>query len=164
MTSTEAAEYSDRLRRLAWLTLHDEDAAEDVSQEALRRSLAAMQEGRVRGSAVLPYMMETARHVCYQWIRDKRRSRAAMTRVRPPAAEHLEIAPRFTRERTAVRRALSTLSSTERELLRLRYVLELTPCEIASRFRVPAVAIRVKQHRLLRRLRRAVLRELGGER
>jgi RNA polymerase sigma factor (sigma-70 family) len=68
-------------------------------------------------------------------------------------------------ERDRVRQALTQLSATDRDILHLSFFEALTPVEIADRLGEPALRIRKRKSRALRRLRQAFLRgaETGHE-
>jgi RNA polymerase sigma factor (sigma-70 family) len=150
--------YHHRLRLFAMRRLADAVAAEDAAQETLRRVLEALKQGRVRDLQALPsYTFETARHVCQHVIRDRDRAE----RFTAPF-DALEGAPAQTpgplttliaREREAhIRHALSELDETDRVLIWMSFVEGLSAEVIAERLGLTAVNVRVKRHRILRRI------------
>jgi len=64
-------------------------------------------------------------------------------------------------ERDRVRLALTQLSAGDRDILHLSFFEGLTPVEIAERLGEPALRIRKRKSRALRRLREAFLRGAG---
>jgi RNA polymerase sigma-70 factor (ECF subfamily) len=157
-----AAELSDRfrerLRFFAARRLRDRDAAEDVAQEVLRRTLEALRGGRVENREALPaFLFQTARHVCMQWSRSEGRRGRAFSRLESESAEadpsQDPLAGLITEERREkVREAFEHLGPGDREVLRLSYVEGLGAEEIAGQLNLTAGAVRVRRHRALNRL------------
>jgi RNA polymerase sigma-70 factor, ECF subfamily len=158
-TAGIAEQYLPRLRVFAVRRLRDMAAAEDAAQETLRRVLEALREGRVRDLQALPaYVFETARHVCLHAIRDSNREAIAHAQFAALASQMATRGPNpldtllaDERQRLAGR-ALSELDPLDRELIELSYGQLLSADEIASRLGLSANNVRVKRHRILRRI------------
>jgi RNA polymerase sigma-70 factor (ECF subfamily) len=148
--------FRDRIRFFAARRLRDRDAAEDVAQEVLRRTLEALRAGRVENREALPaFLFQTARNVCMQWGRSEGRKARAFTRLHSgeedPEADPL--AGLITEERREkVREAFEQLGPGDREVLRLSYVETLGAEEIATQLKLTTGAVRVRRHRALNRL------------
>src|SRR5882672_1553574 len=153
-----ATRYHHRLRLFAMRRLDDATAAEDVAQETLRRVFEALQQGRVRDLQALPsYTFETARHICQHAIRDRdrvERSRASFeTLDGTPAELPNPLAVLIAGEREAgIRRQLATLDVNDRALIWMSFVEGLSADVIAERLGLTAVNVRVRRHRILRRI------------
>lgn len=152
-----ATRYLSRLRLFAARRLGDAAAAEDVAQETLRRVLEALRQGRVRDLQALPsYTFETARHLCQHAMRSRRRSDAALNDLIPGTSSGQPVDPLtalVSAERvTALRRALATLDSSDRDLIRMSFVDGLSADEIGESLGLTAGNVRVRRHRILRRL------------
>jgi RNA polymerase sigma-70 factor (ECF subfamily) len=150
--------FRDRIRFFAARRLRDRDAAEDVAQEVLRRTLEALRAGRVENREALPaFLFQTARNVCMHWGRSEGRKARAFTRLQSGSSEEdLEedpLAGLITEERREkVREAFAHLGPGDREVLRLSYVETLGAEEIAKQLNLTAGAVRVRRHRALNRL------------
>jgi RNA polymerase sigma-70 factor (ECF subfamily) len=149
--------FRDRLRFFAARRLRDRDAAEDVAQEVLRRTLEALRAGKVENREALPaFLFQTARNVCMQWGRSEGRKSRAFTRLHTGGEEDPEadpLAELITEERREkVREAFERLGPGDREVLRLSYVEALGAEEIATQLNLTAGAVRVRRHRALNRL------------
>ena len=150
--------YHHRLRLFAMRRLGDPAAAEDVAQETLRRVLEALKQGRVRDLQALPsYTFETARHVCQHLLRDRERverSHAPLDSLEGAAAETPgPLTTLLTREREAhIRHAVSELDEKDRALIWMSFVEGLSAEAIAERLGLTAVNVRVRRHRILRRI------------
>jgi RNA polymerase sigma-70 factor, ECF subfamily len=149
------------LGRLRWFAAHwlgDVQAGEDVAQEALKRVLQALAEGRIRNPQALPaFVYQTARHVCSHKSRSAGRERRMLARygrepsVDEPVADPL--AELVSDERkAAVRGALAALDAEDRDLLSALYVHEQSPRQLAARLRLSDGALRTRKHRALKRL------------
>lgn len=158
-----AERFRERLRLFAARRIYDPAAAEDVAQEALRRTLEALRAGRIADPERLPgFVFETARNICMHHGRGRGREARALARLGPqgtPSEDPLQAL--ITRERReAVRRALDTLGPEDRGLLKLMYSEGLDAAEAGRLLQVAPEAVRVRKHRALRRLAGAL--EAGG--
>jgi RNA polymerase sigma-70 factor (ECF subfamily) len=150
-----AERFRGRLRLFAARRIHDPAAAEDVAQEAMRRTLEALRDGRITDPARLPgFVFETARHICMHHGRGRGREARALARMGPGGASAEDpLQALITRERQeAVRHALQRLGADDRDLLKLMYGEGLDAAEAGRRLEVSPEAVRVRKHRALRRL------------
>ena len=153
------------LQIMALRALGDLEAAEEAVQETLVRALEALRDGRPRDPEKLgAYVRGIARHVIAKT--QHARQRQAPLEALPEAERGTNRNDPLTalvtaEERDHVRRALTELSAGDRDILHLSFFEGLTPVEIAERLGEPALRIRKRKSRALRRLRQAFLR---GER
>jgi RNA polymerase sigma-70 factor (ECF subfamily) len=158
LASELSERFRDRIRFFAARRLRDRDAAEDVAQEVLRRTLEALRAGRVENRDALPaFLFQTARHVCMQWGRSAGRRDRAFSRIQSEASEtdpgEDTLTGLITQERREkVREAFTHLAAGDREVLNLSYVEALGADEIARRLSSTPGAVRVRRHRALHRL------------
>jgi RNA polymerase sigma-70 factor (ECF subfamily) len=154
-----AVRFRERLRLFAARRVYDLAAAEDVAQEALRRTLEALRAGRIPDTERLPgFVFETARHICMHHGRGRGREARALARMGPqdaPDDDPLQALISAERQ-AAVRRALQRLARGDRDLLRMMYTEGLEAAEAARRLLVSPEAVRVRKHRALRRLAEAL--------
>ena len=146
-----------RCLREARRILGDRDDAEEAVQEALIRAW------RMRGTcrtpeAPLAWMLQITRNEAIRLA--SRRSRRRASEI--PEAEPEEAAPAVPADDTpldraltsvATEQALSALGEDERRLIRLRYVEDLTQCQVAAALGVPEGTVKVRLHRVRARLR-----------
>jgi RNA polymerase sigma-70 factor (ECF subfamily) len=151
-----ARQFWPRVRALAARRLGDAAAAEDVAQETIRRVMLALREGRVQNLAALPaFVLQTARNLCALRHRSAGREDRALHRfgAEPRAAAPDPLASLIAEERrTAVRRALERLTTTDRDLIRLVYYEGIEGADLARRLAVTPGALRARKHRALGRL------------
>ena len=148
--------YRARLRLFAARRLGDWGAAEDVTQEALRRTLEALRAGKVENTAALyAFLSQTTLNICLERSRSAGRENRALRRfaASPRAAAADPLSDLITEERRAeVRQALERLDEEDREVLRLTYSEALRSAEIGRRLNLTEGNVRVRRHRALKRL------------
>jgi RNA polymerase sigma-70 factor, ECF subfamily len=152
-----APRFWERLRVFAARRLGDTALAEDVAQEALRRTAAALREGKVHDPDALPaFVFQTATHLCLHHFRSRGREARALTRLAAAAEATAGPDPLAAlvgeEARAAVRRALAALDPDDRALLRSLYYEQADPAEVARRLGVTPGALRVRKHRAHARL------------
>ena len=149
------------LRLMALRALGSVAAAEEAAQETLARAVIALQNGQPREpDHVAAFVTGIARHVIADTCRARKRtvSLDAMTDAEPQGSGPDALAALIsTAEQEAVRAALATLSSHDRDLLRLCYFDGLAPAKLAERLGEPGERIRKRKSRALERLRAAFL-------
>jgi RNA polymerase sigma-70 factor (ECF subfamily) len=130
--------------------LRDPEAADEAAQEAMTRAW------RQRGSchspgAPGPWVAQIARNEALRlWQREQRmRARAGDVEEEPTSGEPLE--DQLIR-RVSVRQALDSLTDEERELVNLRYESDLAHPAIAEYLGVPEGTVKVRLHRIRKRL------------
>jgi RNA polymerase sigma-70 factor, ECF subfamily len=139
-----------RCRAEAMRVLRDPEAADEAAQEAMTRAW------RQRGSchspgAPGPWVAQIARNEALRlWQREQRmRARAGDVEEESHDGEPLE--DQLIR-RVSVRQALDTLTDEERELVNLRYESDLAHPAIAEYLGVPEGTVKVRLHRIRKRL------------
>ncbi len=150
------------LHIMAVHALGDQEAAEEVVQETLVRTLQAMSDDARESPRNLgAFVRGIARHVIAD-VYEARRNRLPLESVpHDGGGATLEdpLGALVTEEdRQRVGRALRDLSPSDRAILRLCYYEGLAPMEIADRTGEPAPRIRKRKSRALVRLRRAMTR------
>jgi RNA polymerase sigma-70 factor (ECF subfamily) len=131
--------------------LRDPHEAEEAAQEALVR--AWRQRDRCRDPQTpIPWLRRIARNEALRLI--ERKPSAVFTELSPETASSGEGEPPLEAlvERLAVWQALARLSAPERELVVLRYIDDLAQPEIATRLGIPEATVRVRLHRIRKRL------------
>ena len=130
--------------------------AEDVAQETLQRVTRALNEKRLRESAALPgFVLQTAVHVCQQWLRKRGREyRALDSYAHEPVEEAVHPLTGLVDDerRQVVRAVLQSLPHEDRALLEQIYVQDADPLQLAERLGITPGALRVRKHRILKRL------------
>jgi RNA polymerase sigma-70 factor (sigma-E family) len=118
------------LVRLGLLLLGDRQSAEDVVQDAFMGLYQALPRLRDQDKA-LGYLRSAVINGCRSVMRARRRSRLRPAQHEPPvwSAESAALA---SEERREVLAAVARLPRRSREVLALRYFLDLPECEIAA--------------------------------
>ena len=120
-----------RLTRMALLLVGDRPSAEDVVQEAflgLFRGLGRLSDpGRAAG-----YLRASVLNGCRSVLRARKRARLRGAAAGDPAVWSAESAVLAGEERREVLQAVAVLPRRQREVLVLRYFLDLSDSEIAA--------------------------------
>ena len=119
-----------RAFRAAYLVTHDAAAAEDIAQESFLAALRALDRFD-RRRPFGPWLHRIAVNRAIDWAR-ARKLRAEVELVEHAAAEPAAAAPG-----DDVLAALARLAPEHRAVIVLRYLLELTPGEIAETLDLP---------------------------
>ncbi|HEY7719321.1 MAG TPA: SigE family RNA polymerase sigma factor [Pedococcus sp.] len=160
VTSLYAAHWSG-LVRLAWLLLHDEQQAEEVTQDAFvavhRRWDGIRDHDRAAAylrRAVVNGARSGLRHrgVEERWLAREQARAAAGPPPAPRGGGPEERALEHEGRRTIVG-ALGRLPRRQREVLVLRYYLDLSEAEIADALGISAGSVKAHAHRGLAALR-----------
>ncbi len=145
------------LVRTAKLLLHDQPSAEDVVQDAfigLYRALPRLRDH----DQVLPYLRAAVINGSRSVLRSRRRALLRRVQHEPPASS-AESAALAGEDRRAVLAAVTRLPPRAREVLVLRYYLDLPDQEIAAALGISRGTVSSTASRGLA----AVARELGEE-
>jgi RNA polymerase sigma-70 factor, ECF subfamily len=138
--------------RLAYRYSRNPCEAEDIAQEALLRAWRRRSTLRDNGSRK-------------QWLATIVRNEAFRqhSRLRPDPVDTMETEVGVddervlsTVERADIHAALSRLDERERQLVRLRYEEDLTQAGIARRLGIPEGTVKVRLHRVRKKLRREI--------
>jgi RNA polymerase sigma-70 factor, ECF subfamily len=139
--------------REARRVLGDPHEAEEAVQEAMARAWRQRHNCRDR-QAPAPWLRRIARNEALRLVERRAAWRFSELEpeVEPPASDGADL-ERSSLERVSVSQALELLEPEERELVTLRYMLDLGQPEIARRLGMPEATVRVKLHRIRKRLR-----------
>jgi RNA polymerase sigma-70 factor (sigma-E family) len=147
-----------RLIRMAVLLVGDQCSAEDVVQDAflgLHRGL-----GRLHDPAnALAYLRASVLNGCRSVLRARKRAWSSRAATHEPPVWSAESAAMAGEDRREALRAVARLPRRQREVLVLRYYLNLTDTEIAADLGVSRGTVASTASRALA----ALARELGGQ-
>jgi RNA polymerase sigma-70 factor (ECF subfamily) len=138
------------LGRLCMALLASQADTDEAVQETLLRAHRAMPTYRGEGS-VKAWLCGIARHVCAHVLETRRRGRELLEVV--PIEDEQRDAFATRQRARAIREALAKLKPSERDLLALRYVADLSHSEIAKECGVDEATARKRISRALARLR-----------
>jgi RNA polymerase sigma-70 factor, ECF subfamily len=117
--------------RTALLIAHDRAAAEDIAQEAFVSALRALPRFD-RSRPLRPWLHRIVVNRAIDWARARRLRREVDSEVAPEA-----VAPEVREGLGELGAALARLSPEHRAVVVMRYLLELTPGEIADALDLP---------------------------
>jgi RNA polymerase sigma-70 factor (ECF subfamily) len=137
------------LLRVAFMVAHDAEAARDAVQTTWQRVWSNPPALRDPG-ALRSWLLKVAANEARQATRSGSRARAREQTAGGPAHDR---DPASGIELLDLRAALETLAPADRELLALRYVLDMTSGDIGAHLGLTAEGARSRLYRLLHRLR-----------
>lgn len=132
-------------------TLRDARLAEDVAQDTWLKAIRSLDKFELRGVRFSAWLFAIARNECKQHWR--KGGREVLLEVE---AHDVPDRADFTGElsdKLALEKIMHTLSETEQEILRLRYIAELSFKEIAAVLSITPLAARLRIHRTLAKTR-----------
>jgi RNA polymerase sigma-70 factor (ECF subfamily) len=144
--------YADNVYGYVCSIVRDEHEAEDVTQQIFAKLLTTIDRYEPRQVPFSAWILRVAHNAAIDHLRARRP--VPLEEVRP-----LHVADDTTgRERFAdLRLALAALPDEQRDVLVLRFLIGLTPREVAERIGRSEEAVHGLQHRGRRRLRREML-------
>jgi RNA polymerase sigma-70 factor (ECF subfamily) len=145
-----AREHAHVLGRTCMALLGSQADADEATQETLLRAHRAMPTYRGEGT-IKAWLCGIARHVCAHILETRRKGRELAELVIVPDENRDAFATR--QEARAIRVALSQLKPSERDVLVLRFVADLSHREIAIACNLDEAAARKRISRALARLR-----------
>jgi RNA polymerase sigma-70 factor, ECF subfamily len=146
--------------RTAWVVSGGTDDAEDAAQEALVKAFAALPRFR-SGSPFRPWLLTIVANEARNRRRAAHRREALQLRIPEDrraggAAPSPEAAVLAGERRQALIAGLARLGDADREVITLRYLLELSEAEAAAALDVPVGTVKSRLSRALERLRVAL--------
>ena len=147
--------------RVAYLVLRDAAEAQDAAQEAFVRAYGAL--GRFRlGEPFRPWLLRIVANQAISGQRAAARRGAVAERYEREAPGNPEPSPETValghERRDAVLAGLAQLSPDDRQVLHLRYFLDLGEAEVAAALGCPRGTVKSRLHRALERLRPVLAR------
>ena len=143
--------------RYAWLLLGDPDEAEDAAQETFLRAwryLARFDPTR----PLRPWLLSIASNLASNRRRSAGRYLSALIRAfrdePPPATLEEKSAQR--QQADQLREAVETLSATDRQIIYLRYFLDLSVTETAEALDIAQGTVKSRSSRALEKLRNII--------
>lgn len=133
-------------------TLRDKALAEDILQTTWVKALQKLPQFKARGGGFAAYLFTIAHNECRQYWR-----RAGRETPLNPLIHDVADPTSAGKETLLAEQILSKLPQTDRELLRLRYIADLSMNDIARVLNSNSIAVRVRVHRALARARKLTL-------
>lgn len=160
--------WEDRIRGAAFRFLGSEEEARDVSQEAFLKAYRAIGSFK-REARFSSWLYQIATNLCRDRLRRRRtRATVSLEELEEAGRTMVEAGPgadeRLQQEELArsVRRAVSSLSDEQREVVVLKEYQGLTFLEIAQALDVPVSTVKTRLYRGLGQLRLHLAREGAG--
>lgn len=125
--------------------LHDRELAEDVLQTTWLKAIQALPDFRKRaGASFSSWLFVIARNECKQHWRKVGREVSF-----DPEIHDKEIVDSKEEDKIFINQIMAQFSENDRELIRLRYLADLSLNDIARILKINSVTVRVRIHRAL---------------
>lgn len=135
--------------------------AEDAVQEALVRAWQAASTLR-EGDTVRAWLLTITANVCHDWLRGRHGTRVRLTVSLPDSSEEVPVLAASTdsdpgsndsAERFDLRQVVDLLEEDLREIVILRYYVEMNATEVGTVLGLPPSTVRTRLQRALTQLR-----------
>lgn len=133
-------------------TVRDRAAAEDILQATWLKAIRALPRFEARGIGISAWLFAIARNECREHWRKSGRE----TPLDPAEHDQAGSDGHAVEERVLAGQILASLSENDREILRLRYIADLSLNDLAEVLQCNFVTVRVRIHRALARARNAL--------
>ena len=147
--------------RYAYLLCGDADEAEDIAQEAFIRAYHAL--GRFDETRPLrPWLLRITANLAHNRRRSAARYLAALHRLvqsEPAAGMKIEEKTAQNLQQRGLREAVQGLPEDDRQIIYLRYFLDLSVEETAAAEGIAAGTVKSRLHRALNRLRQCIQKD-----
>jgi RNA polymerase sigma-70 factor (ECF subfamily) len=155
-------EYVDRVYRYLLYRVRDAADAEDLTSEVFTRAFANIHRYRWQGKSFLAWLYTIARNAVTDRMRRARptvdlENAFGVADQAPTAQEHVEARDRA----SALRRAMTKLTTDQQEVLLLRFMENYSSQEVARVLGKNEGAVRALQFRALGRLRKLLADEVA---
>lgn len=131
--------------------IQDRAAAEDILQNTWLKAMRALPRYKHRGARIHAWLFAIARNECREhWRRPHSSIPLDEKQHDTPSDAYSTV-----QEKLLIEQILSSLSEDDREILRLRYIADLSAHGIAQVLNINLVTVRVRIFRALARARRA---------
>ncbi|MBP6859695.1 MAG: RNA polymerase sigma factor [Candidatus Magasanikbacteria bacterium] len=133
--------------------LRHKDLAEDICQDTWLKAMAAIEKFEDKGVRFSAWVFAIARNECKQHWRKGNKEIAI-----DPELENVDVRLQvaMSNDSLMIESALTKLTEEEKEILRLRYLAELSFKEIAAVLEISMIAARVRVHRALAHARSVI--------
>jgi RNA polymerase sigma-70 factor (ECF subfamily) len=154
------ASHQEAVFRLAYLMVRDAAEADDLAQETFIRAYHALSRFDTT-RPVRPWLLS----ITVNLVRNQRRAWGRYLHAirrwwqQMPPAKSLETLTHAQLEADALGQALQRLNAPDREVIALRFFLELSEQETADVLGIARGTVKSRQHRALERLRQVVAEE-----
>jgi RNA polymerase sigma-70 factor, ECF subfamily len=130
-------------------TLRDKHLADDILQETWIKAIEKIDKFKPRNVRFSAWLFAIARNECRQHWRKKKDYRF----IDEMDASLPNLSKTYKDDSLMVDQLLHNLKKNEQELIRLRYIAELSFKEIAQVLSISSVTARVRVHRILQKIR-----------
>lgn len=151
-------EYFDRIARYACARTGDRAASEDIAGEVFLKALKALPSYKEKGLPMSAWLFRIAHNLVVDFLRKKSKEHSVtLEGIDLPSETNPETSAESLFEIERVKQAMKTLSPAQQEVIRLRFMAELSSKEAASVMGKSDGAVREMQSSAISRLRQSLL-------
>ncbi len=152
--------YYDRIYRFIYYLTYDSELACDLTQNTFIKMWKSLPRFNIEQGTIQAYLFTIARNLVTDFRRRKREYTLDLAMDIPHNEDMVEKVSTGENSRI-LREALQTLPELERQLLILRYFEDLAMADIAKVVEKEESAVRVRIHRILKKLRKKMYKEFA---
>jgi RNA polymerase sigma factor (sigma-70 family) len=155
--ATLAEQFGPKLRAMMMARTRDGELARDLAQDALIALLQALRQGQLRDHERLPaFAHGIARNIVNNFFRTRQREPQGQPLVEEMAVFSANDDREEQERLVMVRKGLTDLSPSDREILKMTLVEGLKPGEIAEKLGLTAEVVRARKSRAQKRIVAAI--------
>jgi RNA polymerase sigma-70 factor (ECF subfamily) len=146
--------YYDRISRYAYVRIGDRASAEDIAGEVFLKALKALPSYRERGLPMGAWLFRIAHNLVVDFLRQKSKSHAVpLDHIDLPSEVNPALQAETHLEMERVAQAMKTLRPAQQEVIRLRFLAELSSKETAAVMGKSDGSVREMQSAAINRLK-----------
>lgn len=144
--------YLNRIFRFIYYLIHDYESSQDITQNTFMKAWNSLPRFDMEKGTLQSFLFTIARNTVIDFQR-KKKSVSLETIEEIISNEDVEKEAIRSEEKQTILKALSYLETDEKQIIALRYFEELSFSEIAEVMQIKEGALRVRIHRILKKLK-----------
>ncbi len=151
-------QYYDKIARYAYVRIGDRAQAEDIAGEVFLKALKGLSSYRERGLPMSAWLFRIAHNLVVDFLRQKSKGRSvSLDDIDLPSDVNPAQLAETRLEMARVNQAMKALSPAQQEVVRLRFLAELSSKEVAAVMGKSDGAVREMQSSAIARLRQMLV-------
>jgi len=151
-------QYYDKIARYAYVRIGDRASAEDIAGEVFLKALKGLHFYRERGLPMSAWLFRIAHNLVVDFLRQKSKGCAVpIEEIDLPSEANPALQAETRLEMARVEQAMKVLSPAQQEVIRLRFLSELSSKEVAAVMGKSDGAVREMQSAAISRLKQLLV-------